>query len=222
MKKTINKKFIIGIVIGIIFGGLTGVIAYSISADSISYDNTTSGLTSTNAKGAIDELSAKCTNGEKVVYRWGQTQWNNNQDISSFTPGTDYVKKKSEVVNMNTEAEKYYLKYVVHNNIASEKYMCFVISDTLAQANAGVIAGEYCLRGSDGGAAFNYNVNILKNVFDYANHSSRCTEESDGTDFRCMIYGHIGVRVKAAGELAAYNTTGASCYVSGGGSSACS
>ncbi|MBR2828720.1 MAG: hypothetical protein IKE70_05765, partial [Bacilli bacterium] len=51
------KLFIVAFLLGgLIFGG--GVYAVSIASSSVSYDNTTSGATATDVKGAIDELYA--------------------------------------------------------------------------------------------------------------------------------------------------------------------
>ena len=50
-----NKKFILGIILGILLTSTT-VYAVTALATSISYDNTSSGLNSTNVQGALDEL----------------------------------------------------------------------------------------------------------------------------------------------------------------------
>ena len=51
------KLFIVAFLLGgLIFGG--GVYAVSIASSSVSYDNSSSGATATDVKGAIDELYA--------------------------------------------------------------------------------------------------------------------------------------------------------------------
>ena len=50
-----NIKIIVGIIIGILFSGIS-VYALNLSSSSVEYDNSSSGLTSTNVKDAIDEL----------------------------------------------------------------------------------------------------------------------------------------------------------------------
>ena len=61
MKKIIKKnyKIILGIIIGGIISGVGVYAATTISSSNISYDNSKSGLTSTNLNGAIDELYEK-------------------------------------------------------------------------------------------------------------------------------------------------------------------
>ena len=61
MKKLIkNKKLLFGIIIGLVLGvSITGVIAYSVYANKVTYDNTQSGLQSTNVQDALDELYTK-------------------------------------------------------------------------------------------------------------------------------------------------------------------
>ncbi|MCI8347438.1 MAG: hypothetical protein HFJ12_05805 [Bacilli bacterium] len=61
MKKIIKKnyKIILGIIIGGIISGVGVYAATMISSSNISYDNSKSGLTSTNLNGAIDELYEK-------------------------------------------------------------------------------------------------------------------------------------------------------------------
>ena len=63
MKKYYIKKNIIGFIIGVIL--CTGTFVYAavtFPSNEVSYDNTESGLSSTNVNGAIDELYTECTN----------------------------------------------------------------------------------------------------------------------------------------------------------------
>ncbi|MCI8347000.1 MAG: hypothetical protein HFJ12_03510 [Bacilli bacterium] len=65
MKKEVKKrlkknyKLIIVIVIGIIISGVGVYAVTTISSSNVTYDNSRSGLTSTNLNGAIDELCEK-------------------------------------------------------------------------------------------------------------------------------------------------------------------
>lgn len=54
-----NKKYILGIITGILISGTTVYAATVISAANVSYSNTTSSLSSTNVQEAIDELYNK-------------------------------------------------------------------------------------------------------------------------------------------------------------------
>ena len=56
------KTNLIGFIVGtIIFGGVAVYAAVTFPSNDVSYDNTNSGLSSTNVKGAIDELYKECT-----------------------------------------------------------------------------------------------------------------------------------------------------------------
>ena len=56
------KTNLIGFIVGtIIFGGVAVYAAVTFPSNDVSYDNTNSGLSSTNVKGAIDELYKTCT-----------------------------------------------------------------------------------------------------------------------------------------------------------------
>ncbi len=60
--KEFLKSYLVGLILGIVVSGTIGVIAatYFPSKD-VTYDNTASGLESTNVQGAIDELYGVCT-----------------------------------------------------------------------------------------------------------------------------------------------------------------
>ena len=59
--KGFAKKYLIGFIIGIITGGVVNVIAATyFPSNDVTYDNDTSGLSSTNVQGAIDELYKTC------------------------------------------------------------------------------------------------------------------------------------------------------------------
>ena len=61
-KKYYIKKNLISFIIGlIIFGGVGVYAAVTFPSNEVTYDNTDSGLSSTNVKGAIDELYTECT-----------------------------------------------------------------------------------------------------------------------------------------------------------------
>ena len=54
-----NKKYILGIITGILISGTTVYAATVISASNVSYSNTSSKLSSTDVQSAIDELYTK-------------------------------------------------------------------------------------------------------------------------------------------------------------------
>ncbi len=69
MKRIIKKnyKIVAGIIIGVIISAVGAYAATTISSSNISYDNSKSGLTSTNLNGAIDELYEKAKKKAKVI-----------------------------------------------------------------------------------------------------------------------------------------------------------
>ena len=75
MKKYYIKKNIIGFIVGVIL--CTGTFVYAavtFPSNEVSYDNTESGLSSTNVKGAIDELYTECTTvpaGDQIIENAG-------------------------------------------------------------------------------------------------------------------------------------------------------
>lgn len=54
-----NSKLLIGLIIGLVLSGTTVYAATQIMASEVLYDNTTSGLTSTNVQDAVDELTTR-------------------------------------------------------------------------------------------------------------------------------------------------------------------
>ena len=64
MIKNKDKKItniLIGMILGIVLAGTSAYAAIIYSSDQVSYSNSTSGLTSTNVQGALDELNILCS-----------------------------------------------------------------------------------------------------------------------------------------------------------------
>ena len=60
--KEFIKSYAIGLIVGIVVSGTISVIAATyFPSNDVTYDNTESGLASTNVQGAIDELYGVCT-----------------------------------------------------------------------------------------------------------------------------------------------------------------
>ncbi len=106
MKKIIKKnyKIILGIIIGGIISGVGVYAATMISSSNISYDNSKSGLTSTNLNGAIDELYEKMSPC-KVVSGTGQDKGDEIQC------GTEYFNIVSQSSTTTKMLAKYPLEY---------------------------------------------------------------------------------------------------------------
>lgn len=122
----------------------------------------------------------------------------------------------------------FYLKHTVVNDIITESYLGFTISPELAADNEGMIPGDYALRGgvdesnSQDKPIFTANVNLLKRVYDYANHPERC--EDDGDYFYCHVEDSSYTTdpspdANSAGDVASSN--GMHCNVYGNGYSSC-
>ena len=70
--KQFLKKYLIGFILGVVSAGVVIVYAETyFPSNDVTYDNTESGLTSTNVQGAIDELYTECTKeptaGETII-----------------------------------------------------------------------------------------------------------------------------------------------------------
>ena len=69
--KEFLKKYLIGFILGVVSAGVVIVYAETyFPSNDVTYDNTESGLTSTNVQGAIDELYGVCTTkpaGEQII-----------------------------------------------------------------------------------------------------------------------------------------------------------
>ena len=100
------------------------------------------------------------------------------------------------------------------NNEIEESYLGFIITDDVAAANPGMVAGTYALKGGDGGNSYASNVAILKEAFGYNSNTSRCTESiSQFSQFTCNTP-NFSVVTTSNGNVGAYdNGYYCSCYV---------
>ncbi len=80
-----------------------------------------------------------------------------------------------------------FLKHKLVDDKISESYVGFVITEETAKANDGIVAGTYYLKG--GADTYSSNVDLVKKIFDYDNHSDRCysIDELDYENFQCEI-----------------------------------
>ena len=126
-----NIKIVIAFIIGIVLStiSVSGAILYSSS--NVIFDNTNSGLISTNVQNTLNELcteSKKCSN---TIYKSSEnTVWSSNQNISSFTEGVDYVRNREELT-YHDKSSKVYLKFRTVNNIVTEGYVCFIVTSEM-------------------------------------------------------------------------------------------
>ena len=85
MKEKIKKKYkiLVAFILGLTISGI-GAYAVSIASSSVSYDNTTSGATATDVKGAIDELYEKAKKCPQTPFKLGD-YFTLVPDASTFT-----------------------------------------------------------------------------------------------------------------------------------------
>ena len=132
--------------------------------------------------------------------------------------------------NVSSMDKIYYLKHTIVNNIVTESYVVFVVTEEMASANAGMTAGTYTLRGAGGtncvynnstsqyicdeySPYYETNKTVLKNAFG----SENCTD--DTTKFYCSASG-LGADAISDGFVHA-NDGSYACSVDGAGSSHC-
>lgn len=115
----------------------------------------------------------------------------------------------------------FYFKHTIVNDIITESYLGFTISPESATENEGMIPGDYVLRGGIDESSlqnkpiFTANVNLLKRVFDYANHPERC--DGDGDSFYCS--GSPSLSIYSDGSMNA--AAGMHCNLESSGYSSC-
>ena len=144
----------------------------------------------------------------------------------------------SAIATASSKSLPFYLKHKVENGIVTEQYVEFVVTETLAQANAGMVPGTYTLRGertydidtstwlvdeSYISPYYEANKEAIKTAFGYATNASRCSESGTGRSsyFRCGVSG-LSADANARGDLGASDTAGYGCYVGSRGGADCS
>ena len=130
----------------------------------------------------------------------------------------------------------FYLKHKIENGIVTESYVEFIVTPEIAQANTGMVAGTYTLRGEktyDNDTStwlvgtdyispyYEANKETIKTAFGYSDDSSRCYEYGTGRSsyLICGVSG-LSALVRANGYVTPNDSTG-NCYVGSDGSSYC-
>ena len=169
-----NYKILVAFILGgLIIGGLGTAYAVSIASSSVSYDNTTSGATATDVKGAIDELyslanNPRCPTGyTKSGTDDTYTCMNNKIKYGVYPSANQLILNSAVPVNailhntpndaladwtnasvMNKASQRpFYLKHKIENDVVTESYVVFVVTPEMAAENSGMVAGTYELRG---------------------------------------------------------------------------
>ena len=142
----------------------------------------------------------------------------------------------SAIATASSKDLPFYLKHKVVNGIVTEQYVEFVVTETLAQANAGMVPGTYTLRGE---RTYDYdtssyivdesyispyyeaNKEAIKTAFGYATNASRCWEIGTGRSsyFFCSVSG-LSANADAIGSVSASDTV-SHCYVGNDGHAYC-
>ncbi len=124
----------------------------------------------------------------------------------------------ASIIGTSGATRPFYLKHVLNgSNEIEESYVEFVVTEDMANANSGMVAGTYRLKGGDSGASYATNVDTIKAAFGYSTNPGRCTSGSNY--FRCSV---SGLRALAFddGDVNAHDPDYA-CFVSSDGSSYC-
>ena len=182
----------------------------------------------------------------KFVYTVNKTDWDMtnpkwnavwvNQEYPEAIP---YFETPAEALSAIATASSkdlpFYLKHKVENGIVTEQYVEFVVTETLAQANAGMVAGTYTLRGEktyENGAYivgtdyispyYEANKEVIKTAFGYATNASRCSESGTGrsSNFHCSVSG-LNANAYAYGYVLAGDAAGSTCYATRDGGTGC-
>ena len=112
----------------------------------------------------------------------------------------------------------FYLTHILNNNKIEETYIEFIVTEDMANANSGMVAGTYRLKGGDYGLSYTSNVNVIKSAFGYSTNASRCTTGS--TYFYCSVSGlHAGA--SNSGAVGTNDDNSDYCEVQNDGTSYC-
>ena len=143
----------------------------------------------------------------------------------------------SAIATASSKDLPFYLKHKIENGIVTEQYLEFVVTETLAQANVGMVPGTYTLRGERTRDAdtstwlvdesyispyYEANKDAMKTAFGYATNASRCHESGTGRSsyFYCSVSG-LFADASANGYVSASDTAGSDCHVDNDGSARC-
>ena len=125
----------------------------------------------------------------------------------------------ASIIGTPGATKPFYLKHVLNgSNEIEESYVEFVVTEDMANANSGMVAGTYRLKGGDSGASYATNVDTIKAAFGYSTNPSRCTD--GGSYFSCSVSG-LGAYAGSDGYVDVNGTGGCRCFVSDDGSSIC-
>ena len=163
--------------------------------------------------------------------------WLNQTFPTSITQYQTPNEALAAIASASSKDLQFYLKHKIENGIVTESYVEFVVTEVMAQANTGMVAGTYTLRGEktyDSDTStwlvgtdyispyYETNKETIKTAFGYATNPSRCSESGTGrsSSFSCSVSG-LSADSDADGHVYANDTGGSGCYVDHYGDSSC-
>ncbi|MBR1936452.1 MAG: hypothetical protein IJ842_02030 [Bacilli bacterium] len=163
--------------------------------------------------------------------------WLNQTFPTSITKYNTPSEALTAIASASSKDLPFYLKHKIENGIVTESYVEFVVTEEMAQANTGMVAGTYTLRGEktyDSDTStwlvdesyispyYEANKEVIKTAFGYATNSSRCSESGTGrsSNFRCSVSG-LNASSNANGDVSAGDAGSSSWGVSSDGHACC-
>lgn len=143
---------------------------------------------------------------------------NNLIQLNQQMPDTIITYQTPQEAMQSFSNKPFFLKHKLSNNIVTESYLGFVVTNAMAESNPGMTAGTYYLRGGvdeymDSNKPF-YNAN--KETLFSAFGSSNCTASTTTTS--CEVPGLHAAAATFDGNIAAYVDDNNICFVNGGNS----
>lgn len=200
-----NKKYILGIITGILISGTTVYAATVISAANVSYSNTSSKLSSTDVQSAIDELSHKmlthCPDGYECVKKPTETITGHfafgNPTTSSSTDYSSVLKSNNTNVLMRLNNSVLNICIYINNSLK-----CMDASN--AETTLSSIMGSSSCTDTTGGNGFinapgkkcsnsSFSCSIFPR-YNYVECSDLINKKSCNTGYR--LYTHVSASCK--------------------------
>ena len=175
-------------------------------------------------------------NSSTTEPKWNSV-WLNQAFPTSITKYNTPSEALTAIASASSKDLPFYLKHKIENGIVTERYVEFIVTEEMAQANTGMVAGTYTLRGEKTydedtstwlvdesyiSPFYETNKEAIKTAFGYATNSSRCSEYGTGrsSHFGCSVSGLTAISY-ASGNVGADNTGSSACYVRSDGGSSC-
>ena len=120
----------------------------------------------------------------------------------------------------------FYLKHKIKNGIVTESYVEFVVTEEMAEANTGMVAGTYTLRGGINESSLTdkpiyiQNAKTIYDAFGTKCSTNPYTTTITSSNFGCRVSG-LGATAYANGFVYAYDSVSSICNVSISGYSYC-